>query len=312
MLEHHDVTVRVRYAETDQMGVVYHSNYLIWFEVGRVELMRSIGFDYKSMEKDDDTYMVVADAHCRYHYPARYDELLTIRTRILEAKTRVLKFGYEILRQEDRKLLATGDTTHVTTQPRGPREALPRKIQKRISRACRCVTRPEHGMSIVLTGNELTFSLLHAVALHNETVSLSPEAIARMTASRAVVDHLVASGKTAYGINTGFGKLASVRISSEQVRQLQINLVRSHACGVGAPLSEAETRAMMLLRANALAKGHSGVRPRVVETLMRYAQRRCSSGDSFAGVRRRFWGSRAARASCASGDRRRRGRLHGK
>src|SRR4249920_2821887 len=122
-------------------------------------------------------------------------------------------------------------------------------------------------MSIVLTGNELTFPQLYSVALHHETVSLSPNAIARMKASRAVVDQLVASGKTAYGINTGFGKLASVRISSEQVRQLQVNLVRSHACGVGEPLSEAETRAMMLLRANALAKGLSGVRPIVVETL---------------------------------------------
>jgi len=88
-----------------------------------------------------------------------------------------------------------------------------------------------------------------------------------MKASRAVVDRVLASGATAYGINTGFGKLASVRISSEQVRQLQVNLVRSHASGVGLPLSEAETRAMMLLRANALAKGLSGIRPVVVETL---------------------------------------------
>ena len=124
-------------------------------------------------------------------------------------------------------------------------------------------------MSIVLTGNELTFSQVYSVALHHETVSLSPDAIARMKASRAVVDQLVASGKTAYGINTGFGKLASVRISSEQVRELQVNLVRSHACGVGEPLNEAETRAMMLLRANALAKGLSGIRPSVVETLIR-------------------------------------------
>src|SRR6516225_2714190 len=123
-------------------------------------------------------------------------------------------------------------------------------------------------MSIVLSGNELTFLQLYSVALHHETVSLSPDAIARMKASRAVVAQLVASGKTAYGINTGFGKLASVRISSEQVRQLQVNLVRSHACGVGEPLSEAETRAMMLLRANALAKGLSGIRPSVVETLI--------------------------------------------
>jgi histidine ammonia-lyase len=123
-------------------------------------------------------------------------------------------------------------------------------------------------MSIVVTGNELTFSQLYAVALRYESVSLAPDAVSRMKASRTVVDQLVASGRTAYGINTGFGKLASVRISSEQVRQLQINLVRSHACGVGQPLGEAETRAMMLLRANALAKGLSGVRPVVVETLI--------------------------------------------
>jgi histidine ammonia-lyase len=122
-------------------------------------------------------------------------------------------------------------------------------------------------MSISLTGNDLTFSQLYAVALKNEPVSLSADAVARMKASRAIVDQLVAAGQTAYGINTGFGKLATVRISTEQVRQLQVNLVRSHACGVGTPLSEPETRGMMLLRANALAKGLSGVRPVVVETL---------------------------------------------
>src|SRR5579863_10471170 len=120
---------------------------------------------------------------------------------------------------------------------------------------------------ISLTGNDLTFGQINAVALRGEKVSLAPDAIERMKASRAVVERLLASGATAYGINTGFGKLASVRISSEQVRQLQVNLVRSHASGVGAPLSEAETRAMMLLRANALAKGLSGIRPVVVETL---------------------------------------------
>lgn len=122
-------------------------------------------------------------------------------------------------------------------------------------------------MSVALSGNDLTFGQLYDVALHGEPVQLAASAIERMNASRAVVDRLVASGATAYGINTGFGKLASVRISSEQVRQLQVNLVRSHSCGVGAPLSAAETRAMMLLRANALAKGLSGVRPLVVETL---------------------------------------------
>jgi len=122
-------------------------------------------------------------------------------------------------------------------------------------------------MTITLTGNDLTFEHMHAVVAHDENVSLSPSAMERMNASREVVEKLVASGKTAYGINTGFGKLASVRISSEQVRQLQVNLVRSHACGVGEPLSRAEVRGMILLRANALAKGFSGVRPLVVQTL---------------------------------------------
>src|SRR6202166_3930227 len=120
---------------------------------------------------------------------------------------------------------------------------------------------------IELTGNDLTFPQLDDVALRGEKVSLAADAIKRMQASRAVVERVVASGETAYGINTGFGKLASVRISAEQVRQLQVNLVRSHSCGVGAPLSETETRAMMLLRANALATGLSGVKPATVETL---------------------------------------------
>src|SRR5712664_1241366 len=122
-------------------------------------------------------------------------------------------------------------------------------------------------MSIVLSGNDLTFAQLYDVALRGEQVQLTASAIERMYASRAVVERLVASGEVAYGINTGFGKLSSVRISPEQVRQLQVNLVRSHACGVGAALTEAETRAMMLLRANAIAKGLSGVRPRIVETV---------------------------------------------
>jgi histidine ammonia-lyase len=121
--------------------------------------------------------------------------------------------------------------------------------------------------ALQLTGNDLNFAQLYDVALRGEKVSLAADAIARMKASRAVVERVVTSGETAYGINTGFGKLASVRISTEQVRQLQVNLVRSHACGVGAPLSEPETRAMMLLRANALAKGLSGIRPQAVDTL---------------------------------------------
>src|SRR5580765_143652 len=87
--EFHDATVRVRYAETDQMGVVYHSNYLIWFEIGRVELMRAHGFEYKLMESEDDCFIVVAEVSCRYHHPARYDQQLRVRTRIAQAGNRM-------------------------------------------------------------------------------------------------------------------------------------------------------------------------------------------------------------------------------
>jgi histidine ammonia-lyase len=122
-------------------------------------------------------------------------------------------------------------------------------------------------MSIALTGNDLTLDQLAQVVFARAEVALAPDARKRMEASRAVVEKLLASGQTVYGVNTGFGELAEVRISPDQIRQLQLNLVRSHACGVGAPLSEWETRAVILLRANALAKGFSGVRPVVVETL---------------------------------------------
>ncbi len=121
--------------------------------------------------------------------------------------------------------------------------------------------------TVTINGNDLSFEDLYAVALGGAEAALARDARARMDASRAVIDRLVASETSVYGVNTGFGDLAEVRISRDQIRQLQLNLVRSHACGVGAPLSESETRAVMLLRANALAKGLSGVRPVVVETL---------------------------------------------
>jgi histidine ammonia-lyase len=122
-------------------------------------------------------------------------------------------------------------------------------------------------MTIELTGNGLSFEQLYEVSLHGLEVSLASEARARMIASRAVIERIVADGTTAYGVNTGFGDLAEVRISQDQIRTLQVNLVRSHACGVGVPLSESESRALLLLRANALAKGLSGVRPAVVEVV---------------------------------------------
>ena len=123
------------------------------------------------------------------------------------------------------------------------------------------------GAKIFLDGNSLTFEQVYRVAIDGARVALAPGARKAMARSRAVVERVIASDSTAYGVNTGFGELAEVRISRDQIRQLQLNLVRSHACGVGAPLDEAETRAMMMLRANALAKGYSGVRAIVVETL---------------------------------------------
>src|SRR5580704_5798184 len=121
-------------------------------------------------------------------------------------------------------------------------------------------------MTLALTGNDLTLENVYEVALDGGEVSLAPDARERMDASRAVIDRLVASGETAYGVNTGFGKMASVRISTDQIR--------SHAVGVGALLSEPEVRAMILLRANAIAKGFSGIRPVAADTLCAMLNRR--------------------------------------
>ena len=129
-IEYHDATVRVRYAETDQMGVVYHANYLIWFEVGRVELMRAMGFEYKKMETEDDCHIVVVEAHCRYDKAARYDQVLRVRTRITEWRNRIVKFSYEIfLDGGDENPLATGYTTHVICGSDGKPKALPPKYR---------------------------------------------------------------------------------------------------------------------------------------------------------------------------------------
>ena len=130
MMEYYDAKVRVRYAETDQMGVVYHGNYFVWFEVGRVELMRALGVEYKKMEKEDDCHIVVADAHCRYQHPARYDDELRVRTRIAESKNRLLKFTYELFRDSDDTLLATGHTTHIVCGSNGRPKTLPEKYRK--------------------------------------------------------------------------------------------------------------------------------------------------------------------------------------
>jgi histidine ammonia-lyase len=122
--------------------------------------------------------------------------------------------------------------------------------------------------TLLLSGQILSLSDIAEVALRGRTVALDPEALPRIQASRSVVDSLLARSETAYGINTGFGKLSDVRIEPGEVQALQRNLVRSHACGVGEPLPQEVVRAMMLLRANVLAKGFSGVRAEVVERLI--------------------------------------------
>ena len=110
--------VRVRYAETDQMGVVYYANYLIWFEIGRVELLRSLGLAYSQLETDHQCILPVVEANCRYKSPARYDDELLLETSILAMRRSVIKFGYRLLRPgidgAGPTLLAEGETTHVT------------------------------------------------------------------------------------------------------------------------------------------------------------------------------------------------------
>ncbi|WP_091736296.1 histidine ammonia-lyase [Marininema mesophilum] len=123
---------------------------------------------------------------------------------------------------------------------------------------------------IILDGHSLTLQAFREVVLHARPVRLHPDAIQQMSRSREMVESLLKAGDTVYGITTGFGKFSDTLIDHSQVQDLQRNLIVSHACGVGEPLSEEAVRGMMLLRANALAKGHSGIRPIVVERLLTF------------------------------------------
>ena len=125
-----ETRLRVRYAETDQMGVVYHSNHFIWFEVGRVELLRQLGFSYRDMESQDNCFIAVAEAKCRYRAPARYDEEILVRSELLNVRESVIHFGYELRRAEDGTLLAEGETTHIVTNSEMKVAALPEKYMK--------------------------------------------------------------------------------------------------------------------------------------------------------------------------------------
>ena len=125
-----ETRLRVRYAETDQMGVVYHANHFIWFEVGRVELLRQLGFSYRDMESRDNCFIAVAEAKCRYRAPVRYDEEVLVRTQLLNVRESVVHFGYELRRAEDGALLAEGETTHIVTDAAMKITALPDKYFK--------------------------------------------------------------------------------------------------------------------------------------------------------------------------------------
>ena len=119
--------LRVRYAETDRMGVVYHANYFVWFEIGRVELLRQLGFSYRDMEEKDGCGIAVIDARCRYKAPARYDDEIIVRTHLKYLRESLIQFEYELLRADDRSLLAEGDTTHIVVDAEMKKIPLPEK-----------------------------------------------------------------------------------------------------------------------------------------------------------------------------------------
>ncbi len=129
MNEWHETEIRVRYAETDKMGIVHHANYLIWFEFGRSEFCRARGFSYLEMEEKDDALLVVAEISCRYKSPAFYEDVLTIRTKIAEIKSRKIQFVYEIFRASDQILLAVGETLHLVTDKNKKIRVLPERYK---------------------------------------------------------------------------------------------------------------------------------------------------------------------------------------
>jgi acyl-CoA thioester hydrolase len=132
-MDWHETEIRVRYAETDQMGIVHHSNYLIWFEAGRSEFCRARGFSYKEMEEKENALMVVAECYCRYKAPAFYEDVLLIRTKIEELRSRSLRFVYEIYRPSDQSLLAEGETLHLVTDNNKKVRSLPEVYRRKLT-----------------------------------------------------------------------------------------------------------------------------------------------------------------------------------
>jgi acyl-CoA thioester hydrolase len=125
-----ETRLRVRYAETDRMGIVYHSNFAIWFEVGRVELLRQLGFQYSEMEEKDRCHIPVVDLRVRYKAPAQYDDEIVLRTVLKNVRSSLLHFSYEVFREGDRVLLATGETMHIIVNDKFERQPLPEKYMR--------------------------------------------------------------------------------------------------------------------------------------------------------------------------------------
>lgn len=128
----HEIDIRVRYAETDKMGIVHHSNYYIWFELGRSEFCRSRGFSYLQMENEEEALMVVAESYCRYKSPAFYDDLLTIRTQAAKIRSRSISFVYQIFRSADESTLAEGETLHIVTDKHNKIRTLPEIYKEKL------------------------------------------------------------------------------------------------------------------------------------------------------------------------------------
>jgi acyl-CoA thioester hydrolase len=119
-----ELAVRVRYAETDSMGVVYHANYLVWFEMGRSEFCRTRGFNYRDLEASG-YYLVVSEAKCTYRKPARYDEVVRVRTVLHALRRRSICFRYQVLRNESRETLVEGETKHLCLDAAGRVKVIP-------------------------------------------------------------------------------------------------------------------------------------------------------------------------------------------
>ena len=128
-----EARLRVRYAETDRMGIVYHANFAVWFEVGRVELLRQLGFQYSEMEQKDRCHIPVVDLRVRYKAPAQYDDEIVVRTVLKNVRSSLLHFSYEVFRESDRALLATGETMHIIVDDKFERQPLPEKYMKAFS-----------------------------------------------------------------------------------------------------------------------------------------------------------------------------------